>query len=483
MKRPTEPAGDSFIGAVFPHRFSRTGDPQIHVHCLAANMTMCGGPGTGASRTWRTLNAHHLYQHQKAAGYLFQAELRERLTERLGVQWTEVTKGSAEIVGVPRELAERLSSRREQITRELKRLGRSGSAREAELAALTTREAKLEFDLAEQRREWVALAQEHGFGPEQLTGVLSRTEFRELDREEIDEATWGLLNERGLTRERSAFARRDLVEAFAAAHARGGSVQRIEALSDRLIESDHLEAIGSPALQRKWPATARGSLVSADLRPGLRGRQGRDENCPAPRTDRDPWPPVADPRPSTRGTRRTKVGATFLGGNASTYIEEHCDTGPRNDCVEIHPRGRVRPRGDGAGAERRLDMTQGHIRLHDDDVLTVADAARIAQRSVRTIRRAYLSEKLVAHRDGNGRSVRIRYGDLRAWLMAEVISQATEPAGSQPVGRVRLGKRDEGRTKSGNLELLTAARARQTRASRVSSAGRPAERREGSRTV
>ncbi len=128
-------------------------------------------------------------------------------------------------------------------------------------------------------------------------------------------------------------------------------------------------------------------------------------------------------------------------------------------------------------------MTQGHIRLHDDDVLTVADAARIAQRSVRTIRRAYLSEKLVAHRDGNGRSVRIRYGDLRAWLMAEVISQATEPAGSQPVGGVRLGKRDEGRTKSGNLELLTAARARQTRASRVSSAGRPAERREGSRTV
>ncbi len=111
--------GEGFVGAVFPHRFSRTGDPQVHVHCLAVNMTMCGGPGTGAARTWRTLNAHYLYQHQKAAGYLFQAELRERLTERLGVEWTEVTKGSAEIVGVPRELAERLSTRREQITREL----------------------------------------------------------------------------------------------------------------------------------------------------------------------------------------------------------------------------------------------------------------------------------------------------------------------------------------------------------------------------
>ncbi len=119
-------------------------------------------------------------------------------------------------------------------------------------------------------------------------------------------------------------------------------------------------------------------------------------------------------------------------------------------------------------------MTENHFQYQDDDVLTVADAARVAQRSVRTIRRAYLSGKLVAHRDGNGRSVRIRYGDLRAWLMAEVISQATEPAPSQPIARIRVRKTDNGRRKSGNLELLTAARARRTRASRASSAGRPA---------
>ncbi|MCA1853268.1 MAG: helix-turn-helix domain-containing protein [Beggiatoa sp.] len=117
-------------------------------------------------------------------------------------------------------------------------------------------------------------------------------------------------------------------------------------------------------------------------------------------------------------------------------------------------------------------------------MLTVADAARVAQRSVRTIRRAYLSAKLVAHRDGNGRSVRIRYGDLRAWLMAEVIRQGrTEPASSQAVGRVKVRKPVEGRSKTGNLELLNAARARRTRAARASSAGRPAEGRGGSRTT
>ena len=239
----TQLEGEGFVGAVFPHRFSRAGDPQIHVHCLAANMTMAGGPGTGAPRAWRTLDAHHLYQHQKAAGYLFQAELRERLTERLGVEWTEVHKGAAEIVGVPRELAERLSKRREQITRELERGGRSGSAREAELAALSTRRAKREFDLAEQRLEWRALAEEHGFGPDELAGALGRAGFRELEREEVGETLARLLDEHGLTRERSAFCRRDLVEALAAAHARGGSTGRIEALADRLIESDHIAAL------------------------------------------------------------------------------------------------------------------------------------------------------------------------------------------------------------------------------------------------
>ena len=49
--------------------------------------------------------------------------------------------------------------------------------------------------------------------------------------------------------------------------------------------------------------------------------------------------------------------------------------------------------------------------------------------------------------------------------MAQVISQATEPAASKPIGRVRVGKRDEGRTKSANLEMLNAARARRTRVS------------------
>jgi hypothetical protein len=111
--------------------------------------------------------------------------------------------------------------------------------------------------------------------------------------------------------------------------------------------------------------------------------------------------------------------------------------------------------------------TDGHPSWHDDDMLIVSDAARIAQRSARTIRRAYLSGRLVAHRDGNGRGVRIQYGDLRAWLLAELVTPRSEPAPSELMARVDVN-RARARASTGNLELLNAARRRRARRARVS---------------
>lgn len=239
--------GEGFVGAAFPHRFSREGDPQVHVHFLVANMTRCGDPDQGVADGWRTLDARDLYAHRMAAGYVFQSKLRERLTRELGVEWSDVHKGAAEIAGVPRSLSLALSKRRAQIIDALGRDGRTGSAREAELAALTTRRAKGDFDLAEQRQQWRALAEEHGFGPGELQATLDRAPFRALDREEIGDVVGELFGRDGLTRERSTFARREAVQAIAGAHGRGGAVGRIEEMVDRLIGSDHVVALDGPA--------------------------------------------------------------------------------------------------------------------------------------------------------------------------------------------------------------------------------------------
>lgn len=106
-----------------------------------------------------------------------------------------------------------------------------------------------------------------------------------------------------------------------------------------------------------------------------------------------------------------------------------------------------------------------------DDVLTVAEAAAEARRSVRTIRRAYRAGKLAAFRDGNGRGVRIRREDLRRWMMATAAAPPRSPAGERPLGQIRHRKRSQGRPEpSENLTLLRAARQRRTVPRRVARA-------------
>jgi excisionase family DNA binding protein len=114
----------------------------------------------------------------------------------------------------------------------------------------------------------------------------------------------------------------------------------------------------------------------------------------------------------------------------------------------------------------------GRPSWHHDDMLTVTDAARIAQRSARTIRRAYLSGRLVAHRDGNGRGIRIRYGDLCAWMLAELVAPRSEPTSSELMARVDL-KGSRSRQNTGNLELLAAVRRRRSRRARASATAQP----------
>ena len=70
--------------AVFDHRTSRAGDPQLHSHALVVNKLRCTDGG------WRSIDGHEIYHHKKAAGALYQAALRAELTRRLGVGFDPV---------------------------------------------------------------------------------------------------------------------------------------------------------------------------------------------------------------------------------------------------------------------------------------------------------------------------------------------------------------------------------------------------------
>ena len=139
-----------YLAAVFVHRTSRAGDPQLHSHVLVANKVQAVSDGR-----WLAVDGRELYEVQKAAGMLYKAALRAELSARLGVAWGEVDdNGGAEIDGVPEGLITQFSKRRAQVEAAAARLagereallGRSLTGDEkaaiSQLAAYQSRAAK-----------------------------------------------------------------------------------------------------------------------------------------------------------------------------------------------------------------------------------------------------------------------------------------------------------------------------------------------------
>ena len=224
--------GVGFVAAAFRHRSSRAGDPLRHTHVVVANATQ------GPDGRWTALDGRELYRHAKTAGYLYQAVLRAELTERLGVEWEEVENGTADLRGVSRSVVEHFSERRREIVEHMRARGER-SARAAQIATLETRRAK-DYDVPADRlrEQWRARAAEHGFDRWTISRVLDRSRWR--DTEPADAAAERLVGPDGLTRERSAFSRRDVVQAFAEAARDGARVEAIESAADAFLLRDEV---------------------------------------------------------------------------------------------------------------------------------------------------------------------------------------------------------------------------------------------------
>jgi conjugative relaxase-like TrwC/TraI family protein len=163
------------VAALFDHRSSRAGDPQLHTHALVLNKVQC------SDGRWRTIDATELFHHKKSAGMIYQAALRNELHQRLGVNFREVNEnGQADIFGVPDELLKLWSKRTARIDAEAgpkiaeyeKLLGRSLSPSErvgvVKTAVLKTRARKQHPELSALHATWTAEATRVGWTPDRL---------------------------------------------------------------------------------------------------------------------------------------------------------------------------------------------------------------------------------------------------------------------------------------------------------------------------
>jgi conjugative relaxase-like TrwC/TraI family protein len=229
-------AGEGFVAAAYRHRMSRAEDPQLHTHVVAANMAR------GADGRWTALDATPIYQHAKAAGFLYQAHLRAAVRERLPwVRWGPVRNGMAEIEQLAAAVLREFSTRRRQIEERQRELVVAGveigdSGREA-IAHDTRGRKRCGIDTAPWRDVVRARAAEHGLGARELAalvlGPATAPEISDPGRVSCELAGAG-----GLTERQNTFAKREAVMAWAAAHGQGAPAQAVERAAAQFLGRD-----------------------------------------------------------------------------------------------------------------------------------------------------------------------------------------------------------------------------------------------------
>lgn len=177
---------EGIVAAVFSHRDSRAGDPDLHTHVLIANRVRT------PDGMWRTLDGTAIYRALVTVSEIYNTRLEHHLERLVGVKFAErpghdpAKRPIREIVGIPTELITAWSRRDTAITARLGELAAQFQARHgreptpgevfdlAERATLSTRPAKhLLRSLAEQRRTWRAEAVQLLGGREALARMVS----------------------------------------------------------------------------------------------------------------------------------------------------------------------------------------------------------------------------------------------------------------------------------------------------------------------
>ncbi|MEW6470682.1 MAG: MobF family relaxase [Actinomycetota bacterium] len=228
---------EGLVAAAFDHRTSRAGDPLVHSHVVLANMTLT------AEGRWQAVDGRALYEHARSGGFLYQAHLRHTLTAALGVRWTKVRKGSAEVEGVPQPVIRAFSKRRDEIEDLVAESGWT-SARAHQAAALASRSPKDHLaDTTTLEDGWRAEAAAIGFGPEEVAACFGHP--RIVEKPDVEAVFDVLGGPQGLTAQASSFTRREVVEALATGLGASADACRIEDLADRFLSSTRVQPLAS----------------------------------------------------------------------------------------------------------------------------------------------------------------------------------------------------------------------------------------------
>ncbi len=242
--------GDGFVAAAFAHRTSRAGDPHLHTHVVIANLVH------GPDDRWTALDARPLYHWSKTVGYLYEAELRHQLATSLGVEWRAVRRGIADLAVVPMRVVDEFSTRRHEIDAHMARTG-GDSARAAQIAAYATRRMKDHTATPESLLDgWRQRAVDLGFDAERVCNQINADidHQRDIGVIHLTPMFERLAGPDGLTRNRSMFGRREVIQGICDLLPNGAPIASIVEWADLFVASEHcvqLTGTGASAIRTK----------------------------------------------------------------------------------------------------------------------------------------------------------------------------------------------------------------------------------------
>src|SRR5207237_58648 len=198
------------------------------------------------------------------------AQLRAELTRRLGVEWTPVRHGIADIKGIPKKTLRAFSRRREEIEAHMAERGET-TARAAQVATYATRKPKDRTVEAEGLvPEWRERARSLGLDDDVLADLVGRVApslVPEPGTAAAEELFAALAAPDGLTAQLSTFGRKDVLQGLCERLPAGAAIGRVVALGKAFVDSDHVVAIGVP--DRLWTSDVLrrldGTVVPAHL--------------------------------------------------------------------------------------------------------------------------------------------------------------------------------------------------------------------------
>ena len=231
----------AFAAATFVHRTSREGDPQLHTHAVVANL------GRRPDGSYAALDATPLYEWAKAAGSVYQEELRSRLTARLGVEWGPDRNGCREILGLDPGWLRTFSKRTQAIEEHLAGAGPENPTPKQRMradndASLATRPHKDRSYTPEMLRErWQEEADQIGMpvGHALEAEACGRTAAELQPALEWDDVVEALIDpESGLCGHRARFREAHVVEQVAALGGGRVDVDAVEQLATAFLDCD-----------------------------------------------------------------------------------------------------------------------------------------------------------------------------------------------------------------------------------------------------